>query len=252
MINKLSKIKEGFILNSESVKELMNFDRKILDFCIVYFDTLNKNLRNLGITNALMLAENASNGLNRIREHDSMRPQYESIFNQCLVLLVSHYTVMMEEFFKCAIDILIVENKDNFNDNEDSIKISLNELKSMDFDLSGNFGDLLLKKKEISFQDMQSMNRTFKQYLGFSLPVDNTLNNIIIAQAARHTIVHSLAIADSKFINQIRNLSPREIKPDIKKNETIKITPDEINIIDECMRQTLDFSIAQIKERIKN
>ena len=250
MTNQLLKIREGFIKNSESVKELMNFDRLILDYCIIHIEQLNSKLKNLDITNPYMLADNTLKGLNAIREHDSMRPKYESIYNQCLVLLVSHYTVMIEDFFKSCIDILIQANKDNLIENEDSIKISLNELKLMNFNLSGNFGDLLLKKKEISFQDMQSTNRAFKQYLGFSLPIDVTLNNIIFAQAARHTIVHSSAIADNKFHNQIRNLTPREIKTNIRKNDPIKITSDELSLIDDSMRQSLDYCIERIKERL--
>lgn len=251
MTDRLIKIKDGFLKNSDSVKELMNFDRIILDFCIIHIDNLNKKLKNLKIDNPYLLAENTLQVLRGIRENDSMRAQYESIYNQCLVLLVSHYTVMMEDFFKSSIDLLIIENKDNFTEMDDAIKISLNELKSLNFNLSGNFGDLLLKKKDISFQDMQSMNRAFRQYLGFSLPLDSTLNNIIFAQAARHSIVHSLANADDKFINQIRNVIPREIQPNIKRKDIIKMTSDEIIKIDECMRQTLDYCIRQIDAQIE-
>lgn len=37
-------------------------------------------------------------------------------------------------------------------------------------------------------------------------------NNIIIAQASRHLIVHSSGIADEKFFRQIQNADPRDIK----------------------------------------
>jgi hypothetical protein len=247
MHTKLIRIKDGFIKNSESVKELMNFDRIILDFSISKLDELNVKLKALDINNPQLLVDFTLQALRGIREHDSLRQKYESIYNQCLVLLVSHYTLTMEDIFKCGVNILISENKFKMNNSDDSIKISISELRSLNFDLSGNFGELLLNKKDISFQDMQSLNRAYSQYLDISLPIDKNLNNIIFAQAARHSIVHSSAHADDKFINQIRNLNPRDLKVSIKKKDVINMTPEEILIIDESMRETLDYCINQIK-----
>lgn len=253
MISKLVEIENRFYKNSDSVKELMNFDRVILDFCISQIDCLNTNLKEVAkINNPMLLVDRTLLALQGIREHDSMRNQYEPIFNQCLVLLVSHFTVALEDFFKSAIDVLISKNKFGVFEKDESIKISLNELITTNFDLTNNFGELLLKKKEISFQDMQSTNRAFFQYLNYTIPTDSNLNNVIFAQASRHTIVHSSAIADDKFIHQIRNILPRDIKQGIRKNEKIKMTPDEIILIDNSMRNIISNCINIIKKAAAN
>jgi len=242
----LTDIKNSFEKNSNSVIELMNFDRIILDFCINHIESLNNKLKKLKITNPYMLADNTVSALTNIRKNNSMRNQYRSIFNQCLVLLVSHFTSAIEDIFRIGVDMIIVEGRLNSNEIDDSIKISINELRYLNFDLSGNFGDLLMRKKGISFQDMQSLNRTFKQYLGFSIEINNELNNIIFAQAARHTIIHASSIVNEKFMYQIRDTKPRDLKTNIKCGDNIEINPDEILLVSNSMKSFINNCITQI------
>lgn len=246
-MNKLDDIKKSFVRNCEMVKELMNFDRIILDFCISHIKDLNDDLKSLDINNPYLLADSTLNGLVNIREHDSMRPQYQSIFNQCLVLLVSHFTSAMEDLFRTGVDILIVKNRCEFNGLNESIKLSFSELRMLNFDLSGNFGDLLLKKKGISFQDMQSLNRTYNQFFGFEFPFDKALCNLIFAQAARHAIIHSSSKVDDKFINQVRSIEKRDIQPLLKKGDTIEISPEELELISKNMIEIIDCGISKIE-----
>ena len=53
------------------------------------------------------------------------------------------------------------------------------------------FTELLIAKHDISFQDMQSIARTFKDYVGVSVLRGSTMNDVIVAQAYRNAIVHA-------------------------------------------------------------
>jgi hypothetical protein len=71
-----------------AVRNLMNFDRDVLQFAIDVIKPLPERLKRQGIDNPEMTGERALQVLVGIRNNDSLRSRYQAIFNQALVLLV--------------------------------------------------------------------------------------------------------------------------------------------------------------------
>jgi len=211
----LEDILDEFNQHIASVNKLMNFDRIVLDFCIESIKRLDERIKNneeIKVTNVYLLPTSTIQTLEGIKENDSLRNQYESIFNQCLVLLVSYFSTICKEIFTKSIDYISLHDKQYFTPIKEDIKLSFEEISKYDFNLSGNLGQVIVDKKNISFQDMQSIVRSFEKYLLIEQPgKDNRINNIILAQAARHCIVHTSEITDEKFFHQIRNSSNRDV-----------------------------------------
>jgi hypothetical protein len=97
---------------------------------------------------------------------------------------------------------------------------------------------------------MQSVQRAFKSFFNLDLEKDNITNNIILAQAARHSIVHAQGIADEKFMKQIKDAKPRDIKLEIQADEIIKYSTDEIDLVQKSMTTYIDRLIETLNERI--
>ena len=106
-------------------------------------------------------------------------------------------------------------------------------------DVPAFLAELLASKKDISFQDMQSMGRAFSDYFGVTTERNGTVNDIIVAQAARHAIVHTAGIADRRLINQVKGARPRTLKNDLKLNDKLTFTPTEIRMAADAMRAYL-------------
>jgi len=83
---------ESFRQHVTSVEKLMNFDRDVLEFAVSSLRELKKKLtRHHKLDNPELTAERTLQILEGIREHDSLRSRYQTIFNQALVLLVSYF-----------------------------------------------------------------------------------------------------------------------------------------------------------------
>ena len=146
----------------------MNFDNVILDFCIQHIESLDEQIRNneeIKITNVVFLPEKTLKQLKQIKKNNSFRNMYESIFNQSLVLLVSYFTTAVKELFGSTIQYFAENNNGHFESIKSDIKFSIQELSNYNFNLTSEIGNLIIGKNNISFQDMQSISREFKQYL---------------------------------------------------------------------------------------
>lgn len=248
-------IRSNFVENQNSVIQLMNFDRVLLDFCIGQIEMLDSRLKSnmdISVTNAIYFPGVTLNALNDIRKNDSMRLEYQHIFNQCLVLSISYFSSTIHTLFKKAISYACTNCPELLTASNEGIKITFDELKLYHFNLTDTLGDLILKKKDISFQDMQSTHKAFNDFFNINLPRDKDVNNIILGQAARHSIVHASAIADEKFMKQIKDCNPRDIKIDIIAESAIEFYPDEINCVKDCMILYIDRIITLIEDKISN
>lgn len=227
----LLEIEERFESQLKSIDELANFDRFVLDLCINHIETLNERLKNgpPQVTNQAYLAENTLKVIKSIRQNDSLRIQYQSIFNSCLVLQVSYFTSTLHDFFRQAFQTLAEKNL--LPEIKDDLKLSFKELTDFSFNLTNNIGELILRKKEISFQDMQSICKAYKTYFDIIIDKDQKCNTIILAQASRHAIVHALSKADDKFLRQISEAAPRDIKHNFTCNEDIKFSASELEFV---------------------
>lgn len=246
MTTTLLEIEERFESQLKSIEELANFDRFVLDLCINHVESLNEKLKNgpFGITNPSYLAENTLKAIKSIRQNDSLRVQYQSIFNSCIVLQVSYFTSTLHDIFRYSFQTL-AENK-LLPEIKDDLKLSFKELTDMSFNLTNNIAEIILKKKEISFQDMQSICKAYKNYFDINIEKDQKCNTIILAQASRHAIVHALGKADEKFLRQIADAKPRDLKQTFIANEDIRFSASEI----EFVRLAMLVFIQEIREKL--
>ncbi len=232
--------------NVEDVKQLAEFDNVILDFSITAIRELQDKLSKIGIDNPHLMASNTLTMLENVRSNESLRPKYETIFNQCVVLLVSVFASSVAELFRSAIDKLIDTGQSNELEGEE-FKLSVRELEDFDYRLDGRIGQLVAEKNDISFQDMKSINRAFKKYFSISVEKDAITNNIIMAQAARNVIVHDAATCNDRLRKQVSGATPRDIKPDLSDIQRIQFDPDEIQLVGNSM---LEY-FSQLRKRVE-
>jgi phage terminase small subunit len=231
MIDNLLELENRLEKQLESVKDLSNFDRKITDFCTQHLETLNNKYRNapFNTTNQTYLCENTIKAIKNIRENDSLRSHYNTMHNQCIVLAVSFFTSAISDIFRYSVQ--KSSELGTLPASNEELKISIKELQDVSFNLTNYVAEIILKKKDISFQDMQSTVRAFDNYLHIKIPKDSCCNDVILAQASRHSIVHNHSIADEKFLNQIKAATPRSIRQSFIPNEPFKYTASEIEFI---------------------
>lgn len=247
---RLKTLETAFSGNIAGVHKLMNFDRDVLDLAITNIHDLSERLKHHHkLDNPHLTADNTLALLKQIRENGSLRPRYQVIFNQAVVLLVSYFGSAVEDIFKAGIDAMLEQEADNDILRED-IKLNFREIKDANWHLREIAADLLVVKKDLSFQDMQAISRAFKTYLGVSIDKDKCINNIILAQACRHVIVHAGGAVNDRLIRQIANASPRELKTKMTRGEHVQFSPDEVEIVSRSMETYVRLLAHKVHEAL--
>jgi len=225
-MTRLQEIEERFDLHLRTVEELISFDRIILDVCINHIDSLNERLKSgpFKITNPTYLAEGTLKTIKNVRNNDSLRPHYLSMFNSCLVLQVSYFTSAIDDIFKHTCYCL------NFAQDRQDLDT-----------------EVLKSKNDINFQNMLSTIKTYKKYLEIDIKKTSICNTIILAQSSRHAIVHSLGRADNKFIQQTTSATPRDIKHTFTLDEKIQFSSTELEFVKMAMQQFISDLCDNIK-----
>jgi hypothetical protein len=218
----------SFESNLNAVARLLHFDDLIIEAAVgglrrLQFELEQKN-RNL----AANTVANRALLLTNLKGADLLRPDYQIMFNQCVVLLVSHFGSALHTLFRQAVAAALrvgalVPAAD------EELKVSWRAVLAAEADRDLMFADLLIAKHEVSFQDMQSVVRAFKNHLDVNIERTSRTNNIIVGQAARHVIVHSGAIVDGKLLNQVRRANPRTLKPELPEiGQPIQFSTEEV------------------------
>jgi len=115
-------------------------------------------------------------------------------------------------------------------------------MKDKNWNLKGAAGELLIAKKDLTSQDMQSTVRAFETYVGVKIPKDLRANNIILGQAARHVIVHAGALITDRMIKQVAAASPRTLMQKLEPGGSLVFTKDEVlELRDEMLRFVEDL-----------
>jgi hypothetical protein len=233
------EILASFDANVEAVRRLIRLDELVIRFAVEQIRAregpLKAELEKLGKRLPERLSsERTIRLLENIRGNQSFQPEYEVMFNQAVVLLVSHFASALHDLFRHFFQFHITEGRAEAAMGEE-IKVSFRRLLEINWDVRSNAADLFLTAQDISFQDMQSVSRSFKKWLGYSVTRDKRANNIILGQAARHAIVHAGAYADDRFMSQVRGAAPRDLKPEVTPGERLSFTPVEIEALIESM-----------------
>jgi len=243
------RVRKSFDQRVTSVSELLEFDRIILDVSIKIVADLNVKLKNLhNINSPYLLAENALTALRSIREHDSLRTRYRRMFNQCLILLVSHFGSSVRDLFESSVDKAVT--KGTFEDiNRFKVEITLEDLRNSPTSKL-SMGYLLASQEKTSFQDMQSISRSFKKFFGIDIPRTADVNNIILGQACRNAIVHAGANVDAQMLKQLQSVNPRSVKPHLELDSEILFEPDEVENVSKSMIVYIDSLCSLISNRL--
>ena len=244
--NRLIQIKSNFADNVAIVEKLMKFDEAIAFFCLTALKKTDEGLESIGRDkHPSFSVKHMIKQVENIRQNNSLQSNYEIMFNQCVVLLVSYFGSTIEDIFQEALKNKIDNKKLGKKLEDEEIKLTVGQLA-----YDRNIVELFISKKDISFQDMQSIARAFKQYIGTDeIPRDKVVDNIILSQACRNCIVHDGSTANNKTIEQLKSANQRDLKIDIKINEAIRFNEEEIKIIISSMMQYIDRVIWQLTEK---
>jgi len=115
MDEELTRIRENFQENVKSLNDLMNFDDLILDFGIRSLEKADGFIKRQHIQNPLCDVTKALNQFKNIRSNKSLKPHYQIMLNQCVVLLVSYFSSAVEDIFTTALTFTL-KNKESKGD----------------------------------------------------------------------------------------------------------------------------------------
>lgn len=224
---------QAFKDNVAEVDRLVNFDREILQLVTLNIEELHKQLKP-------KFADERLNGgralalVRTIRQNETVRSKYQAIYNQAIVLLVSHFASALGDLFRDAASArLLGDNLGKLGDEE--FKLSLSDMRDRDWNLKSAVPDLLIAKYDLTFQDMKSTVRAFSDYTHMTTFRDENMNNIITAQACRHVIVHAGSRVTEKMLKQISGAYPRTLKTNLAIGEPIAFTLEEIDVVKKSM-----------------
>lgn len=220
---------ETFKSNLAEVDRLINFDRELFSLVLDTVQGLHDQLKH-------HFADERRNGaralqvIRGIRENASVRSKYQTICNQAVVLLVSHFASALGDLFRTAVSDRLA-SPDVGKLLEEEFKLTVTELKERDWNLAGAVPDLLIAKHDFTFQDMGATFRAFTTYTNLTPPRGELMHNIIAAQACRHTIVHAGGRVSDRSAKQVAKAVPRTFRPTLTAGEQLAITHAEVELI---------------------
>jgi hypothetical protein len=229
-----TEIQGQFERNLDSVKSVLGMDEELVTFTLTLLKGRQEKLKRLenpelDLTNAIRMVES-------IRKGGTLSKRFDVVRNQSVVLLVSYFGSALSDLFRLALkNRAATSTSKKLLDFE--LKLSIADLQQHDFNLVDAFTDYFVEKSAISFQDMGSTVRSFRDFLEVEIPKGAMMNNIIAAQGFRHVLVHAGARVDRKLVNQLASATPRALKPEIAFGDHIQFQDDEIALlIDEMTR----------------
>lgn len=242
-------ILETFKRHTSDVDRLMAFDREVMQIAVATVEELhNRLVKQQRIENEQLNGARALQILRGIRDNETLKPRFSLILNQAIVLLVSYFGSAVEDIFCYAVSASLRGNSPSRLKKEE-LKLTVTELLEAVANSDGGVAALFIEKKDLSFQDMQAIQRAFRDYVGVDMGKDSTVNNIILAQACRHVIVHAGGEITPKLIRQISGAVPRDIKSDMVEKATVQFSQQEIQAVADSMMQYLT-SLVEKTERI--
>jgi ribosomal protein S10 len=224
---------ESFKQNCLFVIKLMSFDVQVIDFVEAELVKLEEALGKK-FKNDMLLPKRALVVIRGIRDEESLKMYYETIYNQCVVLLVSYFGSAVQEILETYINKMI-SGTEHHKLKREEIKINVSELAKLTGGTEISFGEMIINQRNISFQDMGSIHRFIRDIMGSAPENDETVNDIIFGQAARHIIVHRGSIIDARFMNQIANVKPRTLLPEVNLGGKITFRPEDVTVLRDAM-----------------
>lgn len=224
---------QTFEQNVQAVLQLSDLDRGLLDHAIRSLEERDERLQKAGVENPRMLAGSTLENLKNIRQNDSLRPDFQALVNQSVVLLASYFASGVSQLFRAAIAVAI-DTKPSEHLKNLQLRISVAELAELGTELRETLPDLVADSPGISFQDTKSIARTFSEFFGFEIPRDEVTNEITAGLAFRHVLVHNGGIVDRQCMRQIDYAMPRTLRP-ITGGESLNFATNEVAVLADAM-----------------
>lgn len=245
-------ILSNFTQHVADVGRLIEFDREVMHLAISAVEDLHRNLvQKNKIENEQINGARTLQILKGIRDHGSLKPRYSLILNQAIVLLVSYFGSSVEDIFSSALTSAVRAGRSTRLMKEE-MKITVGELIDLTANTDDALASLFIEKKDLSFQDMQAIHRAFRDYVGVELERDQTVNNIILAQACRHVIVHAGGEVTTRLVRQVSGANPRTLKTDIHNEQTIQFSVDEVQTVADSMNKYLTTLVQKTEHVVQN
>ena len=244
----MQTILDNFSKHVEDVNRLITFDEHVMAYVINAVENLHNHLKKNYSLKEQINGARELQMLRNIRDNDSLKPRYSLILNQAIVLLVSYFGSAVEDIFSEAV-IKALRSNSSSKLIEGDMKLTVAEL----LELTENPNDssiatLFIDKKDLSFQDMQAISRAFKEYIGVEITKNKTVNNIILAQACRHVVVHAGGQITARLIRQVSGAKPRDIKEVIKEGEIVQFSHKEVQEVTKSMKDYLCKLVANTQK----
>jgi hypothetical protein len=239
-----------FTRNAKSVLELLDFDRDIITVAVDGLRSAADEVEGRhNMHSVANLLRNRAASLDRISDSDSLRPKYATMFNQCVVLLVSYFDSALHDVFHSGVIHALRSNLD-VPVRTAKLELSWRTLEQGEDQRERIFADLLVAQKDISFQDMQSAVRAFKESLSVVLERTDHTDNVVLGQAARHVIVHAGSVVDERMVRQVSGASRRTLKHQLGVGDPLRFMPDEVREIATSMSRYLQHACDALDAKL--
>lgn len=219
--------------NLVEVDRLIHFDKEILELVTQTIQDLHTQLKQK-FADERLNGGRALQTIQGIRKNASVQSKYQAIYNQAIVLLVSHFSSTLGDLFRSAVTEHLLDSPPTELLKED-FKITIADIREKDWSLKNVIPDLLIAKHDLTFQDMQSTVRAFKTYAGLQIQRDVEMNNIIASQACRHVIVHAGGNVSERMLKQLSSVKPRQLKPELRLGEHLNFSVAEVELVKHSM-----------------
>jgi hypothetical protein len=252
----LTEIEMVYEANVRSVNRLMGFDSIVVETVIEMLDRAEADLENRNAHSVLPTIRNHRDSMKNIRRNESVKAYYDTMLNQCVVLLVSHFGSAVHDALRLGIREALGHGQ-RFAVTKEEIRVKMSDLWiTIDSDAprrADEVAELLINQHKVSFQDMQSIARAFDAYLGVETPQGGFLNDIIIAHATRHCIVHSGGRMTLRAVKQIGDRKGDRLQLEYKIDEPIQYERPHVEAVAQAtgdylrrLLETLDIALTPI------
>lgn len=204
----INEVKNIFIENLKTVDQIVETPSTVGTVAVDMLRALQKENEKLsGFIPYKQKLEEIISTIDKIKSHKVLKEQYQVIYNQATVLIISHFESFLSDIFKSVFD----DYSYLMSWPDKKTQLDLNML---NYSYSPTLGEIIIHnlraKGEVNFQDLQSTIRTFEEYLQMKPKFENSLiDDIIYYQALRNVIIHNSGKVDEKFLKQTRNLKTK-------------------------------------------
>ncbi len=251
MKDTLNQINKTFSDQLSKVLKVIDFDREYLEMVVSQLEEQEQDLINAK-ANPHLYPRSQILLLKSLIESGPTQTKYQPIYNQCIVLLVSHFSSVISSLFNETLTYYL-KNTETLPEHigNTEYKFKLGELSDLQYNLSSEIGRMIARRSNISFQDMKSISRAFSQFFNVDIPFNRDVSNIIGAQALRHAIVHNGERIDEKCLGQLKSAKKRDVFTGLTLGDDILVNRQDIKIIKDNMLSYVNNLSGNIVETLR-